>query len=267
MDSKSLAQVIGIIVLVIVAISAAVIAYAWFSSAQQKSQEKSGEAATRTAAFSSSAIKLVKSESISGGKPKAGEGLKVTIRNIGGVTLDLTKMKVYVNGEESDVSGGWEYTSTTTRCLCVGNGDFCDAREDSANVTLDWDGTLVSAVLYLYQANTDASHSIYVNGQKIADAQVVSGGSNCSAAYEVTYSFDPSILRKGENEIKITNDKGNADDWTATNNKIVVTALTSESTLSPGKTSTFTISSPLRNGYNEIIIDIEGTRLKWNEIV
>lgn len=75
--NKAISPVIAVILLVGVAIGAAALAYSWYTGIQKGTQEVGGAAAGRTALASSAAMTILNVD----------DNGKVTIKNIGGVTL------------------------------------------------------------------------------------------------------------------------------------------------------------------------------------
>lgn len=112
---------------------------------------------------------------------------------------------------------GTVITSTiATECVKVGSTFGTEA---ATNVLLVYTGRLTRAKLYMDLSNSKAGHSIYVNGVKVG-MTFPSGGSTCEPGRTFSWSFDPTVLRSGFNDITITADADPADLWGAVNAKI-----------------------------------------------
>jgi predicted esterase len=136
-----------------------------------------------------------------------------------GVTPEPTNTRTPTPTATPTPVPGTIITSTTSlRCMKVGAGNGDEATD---TVLLVYNGTLTRAKLYMDEANSYAGHSIYVNGMKIGTSQG-SSGTACEPGRTKTWNLDPSVIRSGINEIKITADANPADGWSGVNVKIEV---------------------------------------------
>jgi predicted peptidase len=110
-------------------------------------------------------------------------------------------------------------SSTASDCMeIVADGKTVQSAE--AKMLLLWEGTPVTASLVLNSCGvkTDRNHSIYLNGQRVAQVESdVFSACNCFVGGRtVTYTLSsPSIVISGWNIISITNDADVTDDWLA----------------------------------------------------
>ena len=108
-------------------------------------------------------------------------------------------------------------------CVAVGSSWGGGKTSDSLNAYMLWTGTVTSARLEMYIANTHYEHSVYINDHYIGTVPIIPYGAECQilgSPNPVEIWFDPSFLVQGANTIKITNDAGQ-NDWSAANLLIV----------------------------------------------
>ncbi len=105
--------------------------------------------------------------------------------------------------------------SDALRCLAVGPNTPVPA---AGTVNLTWQGQAQSARLIVQVAGSEASHTIKVNGQTVAQVPLHPQGRPCSAGEdsEAYYLVVPvEVLVQGDNTVEITNDALTGDGWTA----------------------------------------------------
>ena len=129
-------------------------------------------------------------------------------------------------------------TSSVLSCLPVGAGYLGSTRLPTPyvvekTVTLDWDGSPTSAelVAYEFNANDAWGHDIYINGHKIGTATGTRNDETLCRGFvgrePLTWSFNPAILVKGQNTIRITVESTLADQsWGLSRAYIRVTGAT-----------------------------------------
>jgi pimeloyl-ACP methyl ester carboxylesterase len=110
-------------------------------------------------------------------------------------------------------------TSTYADCMeIVPDGQTVQSAQ--ARMLLLWEGTPTAASLVLTSCGVkaDRSHSIYLNGQRVAqvESDVYSSCQCYTGGRTITYTLsNPGLVISGWNYISITNDADVADDWLA----------------------------------------------------
>ena len=111
--------------------------------------------------------------------------------------------------------------STRVEYLFVPGGMLNSA---AGTVRLEWEGQVEQAFLVLSASGSQAGHSIYVNGRRVAQAPVrpdgrarQTGSSAPSLTARDFIPIPPEALIKGDNVITLTNDANFRDGWTAAN--------------------------------------------------
>jgi len=102
--------------------------------------------------------------------------------------------------------------STAAGCLVVEAGQ---PNYVSTTLQLVWEGEIDEAFLVLSVAGSEGAHSIYVNGQHVANAPIQPGGEPCQATIPARIPVPASVLVRGQNRVAITNDANINDNWTA----------------------------------------------------
>lgn len=116
------------------------------------------------------------------------------------------------------------FGSTHIACRVIEGG-----AAESVQLTVDlgtWEGEVEAADLELVIGGTQAEHSIYVNGRRLAGTAVRPQEYVCGSEPDWfstdSLAIPPEWLNQGENTITLTND-GNVDDgWTAANVQIII---------------------------------------------
>ncbi len=102
--------------------------------------------------------------------------------------------------------------STAAECLVVEAGK---PNHVSTTLQLVWKGQIDKAFLVLSVAGSEGEHSIYINGQRVANVPVQPEGEPCQATIPARIPVPASALVRGQNRITITNDADVHDGWTA----------------------------------------------------
>jgi pimeloyl-ACP methyl ester carboxylesterase len=169
------------------------------------------------------------------------------------ITLAFWKLAAAAGPPEDDPAqaGGRRVglVSTSSGCLVV---EADSTRSVSTTVRLQWEGQVEDAFLVLSVAGSEAGHSIYANGRRVASAPVHPGGQPCAATAPVEMRIPADVLLRGDNTITLTNDADVSDSWSAADMHIEIHGILSGPPVASLEVS-FSISPPGQVGTMAIL--------------
>lgn len=124
------------------------------------------------------------------------------------------------------VTGSGDLMSTSAQECVIVTADRSTVQQTGTQTLLLFEGRVDSASLMLASCgvNPGQNHTIYLNGQAVANVQDDAYRTcHCSGAVQpVAYPIDPTVIVSGWNYITITNDHDVTDSWMATDAYLVI---------------------------------------------
>jgi len=99
MKMKGISSVVAIILILMIVVSLAALAYVWFMTVFTSLTGAAGEAATGAEKAIGTSFKIEAAKNITPGPTAT---IKVSMRNIGTVDIDMSKIAVYLDGIQQD---------------------------------------------------------------------------------------------------------------------------------------------------------------------
>ncbi|MCB0213511.1 MAG: prolyl oligopeptidase family serine peptidase, partial [Anaerolineae bacterium] len=111
--------------------------------------------------------------------------------------------------------------TSITEAACLAAGAEYSSLPSADGVWIEWQGEIKEARMIVRIAGADASHTITINGQPVANVPIYPDGEVCGGQ-EFVLEIPADAIYQGENLIAITNDALSSDSWTAANVRLKV---------------------------------------------
>lgn len=106
--------------------------------------------------------------------------------------------------------------ASITEAACLATGADHATLSSADGVWIEWQGEIKAARIIMRVAGAEASHTITLNGQPVANVPIYPDGEVCGGQ-EFTLEIPAEAVYQGENLIAITNNALPGDSWTAAN--------------------------------------------------
>ena len=100
---KGVSEIIAVILIVMIVVSLAALAYTWFSTIFSSLTTTTSNATTTTSSAMTTSFKIEIARNITGATTCC--NISVTLRSVGTAPLDLTKISAYINNMPSTIPG------------------------------------------------------------------------------------------------------------------------------------------------------------------